>query len=150
MVNKYDLAYYVYVENVNKRKIEKYNVLNTGIIAEILERADAALKAKNKKTFAEEVERVLMYHYWSRSEWEIILTDWPTHIKPDELDRLNKELNSYKKQYGYAPYCLTVNLTTEEKIDVYDQVKLNWTIFIDYLWNNLQNIMFCCQNLVLN
>ena len=137
MIRKHNLTYYVYIENVNKRKIEKYNVLNDGIINEFEKR----MKEQNiidKKQFAEMVERVIMYHYWSRSEWEIILTSWPPHIKVEEFIRLNNEIEKYKMDYGREPYSLTVNLAADEKIDVYDQVMMNWNIFIDYLWTNLR------------
>lgn len=93
MTKKYNLAYYVYVENINKRKIEKYNVLNDGIVEEILNRT----KDIDKKAFAEELERIIMYHYWARSEWEIILTDWPPHMKVTELAKLNNEVEHYLK-----------------------------------------------------
>jgi hypothetical protein len=135
MLRKYNLAYYVYIENINKRKIEKYNVLNDGIINEILERTK---NFKDKISFSEEVEHIIMYHYWSRSEWEIILTDWPPHMKTDELPKLNTEVEKYQKDYGREPYSLTINLSTAEKIDVYDQVMMNWNIFIDYIWENLR------------
>lgn len=135
MPRKYSLTYYVYVENINKRKIEKYNVLNDGIIEELLKRVD---KFSDKNQFAEALEQIIMYHYWSRSEWEIILTDWPPHMKTEELFKLNSEVDKYQKDYGHDPYSLTVNLSTAEKIDVYDQVMMNWNIFIDYAWENLK------------
>ena len=133
-MRKYNLTYYVYVENINRRKIEKYNVLNDGIVEEILKRT----KGFDKKAFAAEVDRILRYHFWSRAEWEVILTDWPTHISTDELVRLNNEVDKYEKEYSREPYSMCVNLKTEEKIDVYDQVTMNWNIFIDYLWENLK------------
>lgn len=138
MARKYNIAYYVYVENINKRKIERYNVLNDGIIEEILSRVD---KMTDKESFAAVVEQILMYHYWSRSEWEIILTDWPPHISKEELARLNVEQEAHFKEYGAYPYGHSVSLTTAEKIDVYDQVMLNWNIFIDYVWENLKGVL---------
>ena len=137
MPRKYSLTYYVYVENLNKRKIEKYNVLNDGIIDEFKKRMKEQ-HIIDKRKFAEMAEQVIMYHYWSRSEWEIILTDWPPHIKLEELTNLNNELEQYKKDHDREPYSLTVNLKTAEKIDVYDQVMMNWNIFIDYVWENLK------------
>ena len=135
MPRKYSLTYYVYVENINKHKIEKYNVLNDGIIEELLKHVD---KFSDKKQFAEALEQIIMYHYWSRSEWEIILTDWPPHMKTEELSKLNSEVDKYQKDYGHDPYSITVNLSTAEKIDVYDQVMMNWNIFLDYAWENLK------------
>jgi hypothetical protein len=135
LLMKNNLAYYVYIENINKRKIEKYNVLNAGIVKEIKERTKDVTE---KELSAEVVKHILMYHYWSRCEWEIIVTDWPTNISLEELDRLNAEVEKYKKDYNRMPYMLTINLATEEKIDVYSQILLNWDIFINYLWENLK------------
>ena len=28
------------------------------------------------------------------------------------------------------------------KIDVYDQIKLNWDLFVDYVWNERKNIKY--------
>lgn len=64
-------------------------------------------KYKEKEEFLEKVKSSLMYYYWSKCEWEITLHDWPPH-------------DSFKY----------------EKIDVYQQVMLNWNQFGDYLWEN--------------
>ena len=138
MARKYNIAYYVYIENLNKRKIERYNILNDGIIEKILSRVN---KTTDKESFAEAVKQILMYHYWARSEWEIVLTDWPSHISKEELSRLNTEQEAHFKKYGAYPYRYTVNPTVAEKIDVYDQVMLNWNIFIDYVWENLKGVL---------
>lgn len=138
-MRKYSLAYYVYVENLNKRKIEKYNVLNDGIIDEILERTKDF--PDDKKAFAEQVESILMYHYWARSEWESVLCGWPPNMRIEELTKLNQEVEDTREKCGRDPYALTVNLSTAEKIDVYDQVMMNWNIFIDYAWENLRDVI---------
>ncbi len=64
-------------------------------------------KYKEKEEFLEKVKSSLMYYYWAKCEWEITLHDWPPH-------------DSFKY----------------EKIDVYQQVMLNWNQFGDYLWEN--------------
>lgn len=135
MARKNSLYYYVYVENINQRTIEKYNVLNDNIVKEIRKRTKGI---SDKSTFAKIIEQILIYYYRSRAEWEIVLTDWPPHISVNEISRLNQELDFYRKEYNNSPYSLAVNLATEEKIDVYGQVKLNWDIFINYLWENLK------------
>lgn len=129
------LKYYVYAENINQRKIKPYNVLNDGILQNIEKRCKLC-DVTDKVKFAAHVEAVLMSHYWSRSEWEIILTDSPTHITTSELERLNKELEEDINESRIMPLRLCTNLSMEEKIDVYDQIMLNWNIFVDYLWNN--------------
>ena len=132
---KKPLAYYVYFENFNARTIERYNVISDHIIKEIKTRTK---KLTDKQAFEKEVDLILRYNFWSKSEYEIIITDWPPHISVEELDRVQKELLKYETEYGHKPYSLTINPRVAEKIDIYDQVKLNWDIFIDYLWNNLK------------
>ena len=128
------LAYYVYIENFNKKSIDKYNVLSEHILEQIKTRTK---DIDTKQAFADEVRSVLLYHYWSKCEWEVIITDWPTHISIEEVERLYKELREYDEKWGHKPYSLGVNLKVAEKIDVYDQIMLNWEIFIDYLWKGL-------------
>ena len=65
----------------------------------------------DKAAFEEKVRRSLMYYYWSKCEWEIVLSHWPSSA------RFN-----------------------DRKIDVYDQVMLNWGVFMDYLWNNRKEL----------
>ena len=57
------------------------------------------------------VRNSLRYYYWSKCEWEIVLSDWP----PSE---------TFKK----------------EKVDVYSQVVLNWDIFSEYIWENRKQL----------
>ena len=133
MKNK--LAYYVYVGNFNKKTIEKYNVLSDHIVK--------AIKAKtkgfeDKQAFSEAIKQVIMYHFWAKCEWEVVITDWPTHIDIDEVTRLQKELEEYREKWEQDPYSLGVRLKVAEKIDVYKQVEMNWDIFINYLWDNLK------------
>jgi hypothetical protein len=129
------MTYYVYIENFNTKKIEKYNVLNEGIIKEIKEQTKGFT---NKTHFAEVVNNIMRYYFWARSEYEVVLTSWPSYITSEELDRLNEESKKYQKEYGKRALRQPVNLTVEEKIDIYDQVKMNWNIFIDYVWENLR------------
>ena len=103
------LTWNVYYGNFNSGEIEIHNVFRHGsFIADIKK----ALKkcGDDKEAFAQAVKRELMYYYWSKCEWEVIVSHWP----PSE----NTE--------RWKP----------EKIDVYDQVMINWDIFMDYLWNN--------------
>lgn len=89
----------------------------------------------NFEKFAEEVRKSLQYYYWSKSEYETVITTWPPYIESDELDRLNKE--KHEREIRNRPfYRDAVNLTTRYKIDIYTQIMMNWDRFIDYIWNN--------------
>lgn len=101
------LTWNVYIENINQKKIEIYNIFSYYGLEESFKKIKEECNG-NKSEFAEKVDRALVYRFWAKCEWEIILSDWPPS------DKFNKE-----------------------KIDVYDQVRLNWDIFIDYVWDNL-------------
>lgn len=100
------LEWNVYVGNFNGKKMETDNVFEH---CGFLKDCQAAYKKHkdDKAAFLEKVRRSLMYYYWSKCEWEIILSLWPPRENQKPM-----------------------------KIDVYDQVMLNWPIFSEYVWNN--------------
>ncbi len=67
---------------------------------------DNLKKNKLKKDFCKQLERDLQYCYWSKCEHEIIISSWPSR---DDC---------------------------KIKVDVYDQIMLNWDKFCDYVWKN--------------
>lgn len=99
------MEWYVYYYDMNEKRIEPYNVLGGKRMPELIKRLRKKFN-DSKEGFSEELRVELMRHYWSRSEWEIIISAW---CGGDGCE--------------------------ETKIDVYDQVKMNWNSFIDYCWN---------------
>lgn len=102
------MQWIVYRHNVNADKIEPWNVFDHGGFAKDIETAFS--RYKHKEDFAKEIKSSLMYYYWSKAEWEVVV----------------------------APWCGGRN-AKEIKIDVYDQVMNNWEQFIDYTWGALQS-----------
>ena len=106
--NKESPEWYVIIENVNAKKIEKYNIFNH---ASFLNDCDKAWKDNHKDhengfaKFEESVRRSMMYYFWSKCEWEVIVSGFPPSRKFHDA-----------------------------KIDVYEQVYINWDKFINYLW----------------
>lgn len=98
------------------------------------------LEAKRKykdnfEQFADRVRSSLQYCFWSKSEYETVITTWPPYVESEELNRLNKE--KHEREIRNRPfYRDAVNLTTRYKIDIYTQIMMNWDRFIDYIWNN--------------
>lgn len=62
-------------------------------------------KSKNVAEFSELMRQEMMYYYWCKAEWETVISPFCG---------------------GSANDCL--------KIDVYDQLLLNWEQFIRYCW----------------
>jgi len=100
-----DMEWYVYVQNFNSKRIEKYNIFNHyGFMEDV--RKTYKKHKDDYNAFCEDVKVSLMYYFWNKCEWEIILSGWP------EYDGLE-----------------------EEKIDVYQQVMMNKDIFMKYVWD---------------
>jgi len=103
------LTWNVYVSDFNGKKMDVHNIFEHAGVEEDLRKI--AKKFTEKEDFANEVRCSLKYWYWSKCEWEIILSHWPPLAN-----------------------------AREEKIDVWDQVNLNWPVFIDYLWENRKEL----------
>ena len=104
------LEWNVYVGDFNAKKIETHNVFHHTRFVEDCRKAAKKFK-DDKAAFAEEVRHSLMYYYWSKCEWEVIISHWPP-----------------------------VQRFQSTKVDVYSQVMLNWDRFVDYLWENRKEL----------
>ena len=125
----------VFRENANTRQVEVYNIFDHASFKHnILQEYSIC---PSKEAFIDKLRRELMYYFWSKCEWEIVITDWPTHITVEEIEELNEELSRYEARWHRKPYSLNVGLPVQKKVSVYDQVMMNWDIFVEYVWNEL-------------
>ena len=102
------LEWFVFVEDINRKQINVYNIFEH---KDFMEDCDGAWENyKNKhhdfSRYQEDIDGILMYYFWCKCEWEIILSNFPPS-------------DSFQKK----------------KIDVYQQVKINWKKFMDYLFS---------------
>ena len=101
------LVWNVFREDFSSGDIIQWNIFRHGRFYEDLQKTFKRLrKEPEREEVAEIVRRDLMYYFWSKCEYEIIISGFP--------GREGKE----------------------EKIDVYTQVMMNWDIFFQYLWEN--------------
>ena len=128
------LEWNVYREDWSKKKIEVFNIFNHSRFYEDVKKA--LKNFDNKEEFVEEVQKSLMWCYWCKSEYEVVITTWAPHITMSELDRLNTEREKTLKEYNREPYRLYVNPEIGEKVDIYSQVMLNKDAFFNYLWSH--------------
>ena len=130
------LKYFVYREDFNNKEIVKYNIFDNDSLYNEIIKYKKQFKNDFKK-FSEAVRNLIMYRFWSKSEYEIILTSWPPYVENEEIDRLVKERDEHNSKYPYTFKRNSTRLTVAEKIDIYDQIMLNWDIFINYVWENI-------------
>lgn len=118
----------VFREDFNSREIVVYNIFQHIAFYDAVKQI--AKKRPNKETFANKVRSELSYYFWSKSEYEVIVTSWPAYIDRAELCRLTDTYEKFKDQP--TPYKININPEVGEKIDIYTQVVMNWNQFIDY------------------
>ena len=134
------LSWLVTYHDVNADKIKYYNILKyrEDFIKKLKK------KCKTKEEFADKMHREIMYYYWSKCEWELIievdddnriwLSPWvgcrePENVRIDVTDREDFDWRSFAETHiGKQIY------KNEAKIDVFDQLEWRWTEFIDYCW----------------
>lgn len=120
-----ELTWNAYIEDRNANTIKVFNIFNSfRFISGVIE---ANNKYKNDFEFLKKVHSSLMYAFWSKAEYEVIITSWPPHIEKEEFERLTKEDIRFRTW---------VNLSMGEKIDVYNQVMINWEALKLYLLTN--------------
>lgn len=134
------LTWFVTYYNINSNKIGHYDVLKhrEGLIKRLKK------QCATKTDFSEAMRREMMYHFWSKCEWELI-------IEVDDDDRvwLNpwigcKDLQSVRvdvtdcKDFDWklfaAAHIGKQVYKNKAKIDVFDQIDWRWQEFIDYCW----------------
>ena len=100
------LEWYAYYYNYNDDKIVPFNVFEHGRFYEDCQK-NARKNSKDYDKFCEQLRTDAMYYYWSKCEWELVLSPWTPRKERCDI-----------------------------KIDVWDQVKLNWEQFCLYVWEH--------------
>lgn len=124
----------VFREDINSREIEVFNIFCHGSFSEDVTKLKK--KKLSREEFAKELKSISMYYFWCKSEHEVVITSWPPYIDSKELDRLNTEYEEHNQKWGRYPYRMDVRLDVGKKIDIYQQLSLNWENFVDYVYNS--------------
>lgn len=101
------LEWNVYRFNINKQKIEVFNIFDHYSFKEYVKKALIEYEYC-KEDFIKQLKSELCYYFGGKSEYEVIITCWVG----GDREKVN------------------------QKIDIYDQVMMNWDKFVDYVWNN--------------
>jgi hypothetical protein len=101
-------------------------------------------KCATKEEFSEKMRREMMWSYWSKCQWELIieiddnghiwLNPWvgcrePNRVRVDVTDREDFDWRGFSdKHIDKQIY------KNKAKVDVWDQLEYRWVEFIDYCW----------------
>ena len=98
--------------------------------------------SKDYKKFADHIRNWLQYEYWSRVQYEMVISGWPSKaLYKKDMDDLNRALQAEIarcKQNGWDETRAYVHapMDNAKRIDVYQQIMINWDRFIQYVWDN--------------
>lgn len=133
-MKKMKIEWNVYCHDINKGKIVEFNIFDHGRFFEDVRKV--LKKCNTKEEFAEKLKSHLMYYFWSKCEYEVVISSFPVRIKKDEFNRLIEEFKVDAEKYGHEPYGMWVCPDVGEKIDIAGQVMLNFEVFVDYVWSH--------------
>lgn len=131
-MKKKNLVWNVFSGNYNTKQIEVENIFEHDGFMEDVKKA---LKETDKNVFEEKLRQSLSYYFWGKCEYEVVITSWPPYIDREDIESMQCEIEENEKRYGTKPLRLNPRLTVEKKIDIYEQVRLNWDVFADYVWS---------------
>ena len=129
------MEWYVYRYDFNKREIVPFNVFRRTDFKEVVEEID--IKNISYKDFKNRLDRLTLYYFWSKCEYEIVITSWPPFITKEDAYKMMNQFEKDSKRYEREPLVINANLEVGEKIDIYKQLHLNWDAFCGYVYNEL-------------
>lgn len=100
------LEWKVYEHDINADEIEPFNIFDHGRFYEDCKK-NARKNIHNYDEFIKQLRMDLAYYFWAKCEWEVVIIPWTSR-----------------------------NEKTAVKIDVHDQIDLNWDIFCEYVWQH--------------
>lgn len=127
-----NLVWNVMNEDANAKAIIAFNVFAHH---SFLKEVEGAIEEDiSRSAFERKIHKAAQYYFWSKSEYEVVVTSWPPYIDTEkEFSRLIDE-KARQEASGWNVKYLNVQPVVFEKIDIYAQLELNWDRFIDYLW----------------
>jgi hypothetical protein len=126
--------------NMNKQAIEDYNPLKHYDDWIKKQKKNCATKTE----FAEVFKREMMWRFWSKSEWELViikeednsiwLIPWVGCRTPDDV-KINVTHDNSFDWKGFAEEHIDKQIYgNRAKIDVYDQLQWRWSELVNYIW----------------
>lgn len=136
--NNIKLKWIVYWNNFNSNKFETFNIFEHYRFKDSIN--TLLSKCETKDEFSKKVQMELMYNFWSKSEYEIIITCKCERIfvspwlgnESYEIDVTNDPSFDWVGFYEYTNHKIFKDCI---KVDIYDQVMYRYDEFLNYLWN---------------
>ena len=94
----------------------------------------------DKKQFLYKMDCIAWFHFGSKIEWELFYYRSPIIINAEEIKRISDEYQKCLESGENNLYDLEVHPKKWRKIDVNQQLYMNWERFANYVWSEYQKI----------
>ena len=94
-------------------------------------------KKMQKVEFEEELRKICKYHFRGRSEYETLISSCLTYIQKDKMNKMIDEWEQYHRKNGEFPRNINVEIECAIKINIYNQIELNWDSFVEYVFSKI-------------
>lgn len=129
------MEWYVTYQDFNSQKFKRINILK--YYEDFIKKLKK--KVNSYEEFSKELRSEMMYRFWSKCEWEVVLKRengrlymllWPPHENDVGEDITDDKLFDWNGLFEKkVERCYS---KTECKIDVYDQLLYRWEAFVEY------------------
>ena len=135
-----NLKWNVLYHDFNSDSFKYYNILERGGFSMYI--CKHLKESATKMEFAEKIKSELRYYFWSKAEWEIVVTKkdnriiiapWCGSKNMPELDVTEDKEFDWPLFYDWIAY-KKYAVDGAIKIDVFDQVMFNFIEFVNYVW----------------
>ena len=119
----------------DKGKIVYYDIFENNYLENLAKRLKELCPVF--QNWSDAFRQKLKNRYWSKSEYEIIVTSWPPYIKTQDIDKLKERVIEREKTFGTKPQRVTIMPEVVRKIDIFEQLEANWGPFTKYVWERI-------------
>lgn len=142
---KKELVWNVFLINSNSNELEQFNVFNNTRFYTSLKDIKKDIRknkidltnitAKDYSWINYSIRIAAQSAFWAKFEYEYLISPVFSAIATKELERL-KQMDISKISNNK----ICVNLINDSKIDIYNQLQLNWDCFVKYIIDNIKLI----------
>ena len=92
----------------------------------------------DKEQFLYKLDCIAWFHFGAKIEWELFYYRSPILIKAEEMKRIADEYNARLESGQNILDDFEVHSQKRHKIDVNQQLHVNWEHFTNYVWNEIK------------
>ena len=95
-----NVCWRVIVHRGNSPKIEFYNVFHHGHFVEDI--CKALMNRIGREQISEKIRNSAQYYFWSKCEWEVVVSNWPRQDIEEKLDAFTQLEANWEQFIDYV------------------------------------------------